>query len=341
MALSQVTYIGNGATQTFSLTFNYISKNHVKVFVNGVEDLTFTFPTSSSVTLTSIPPSGSLVLIKRVTPSSPIVDFVDGSNLTEVMLDTATNQAIYIAQEAFDGVATSDAIADAVTSASVSASNAATSASNASASATSASNSATSASNSAAIAQAAAGTVTPATQAQAEAGTNNTAFMTPLRVFQAIVQKVLDLPSLFVKGNTTLGAAGTDTTTIVSQLQANSSVGTSGQVLTSRGSNLSPQWTDNQAIGVGQTWQNVTGSRAIGTTYTNSTGKPILALISVTVSSSSNANIILNGTAVSFVYGNTASASIIPVTLIIPAGATYSVNINSGSPSINIWQELR
>ena len=28
-------------------------------------------------------------------------------------------------------------------------------------------------------------------------------------------------------------------------------------------------------IGVGQTWQNVTSSRAIGTIYTNSTGRPI------------------------------------------------------------------
>lgn len=43
--------------------------------------------------------------------------------------------------------------------------------------------------------------------------------------------------------NATLGTSGTDTATIVSQVSANGSVGTAGQVLTSRGANLSPQWT--------------------------------------------------------------------------------------------------
>lgn len=33
-------------------------------------------------------------------------------------------------------------------------------------------------------------------------------------------------------------------------------------------------------IGVGQTWQNVTASRAFGVTYTNTTGKPIVLMIS-------------------------------------------------------------
>ena len=39
-----------------------------------------------------------------------------------------------------------------------------------------------------------------------------------------------------------LGDAGTDTTTITSQLSANGSVGTAGQILSSRGADLSPQW---------------------------------------------------------------------------------------------------
>ncbi len=43
--------------------------------------------------------------------------------------------------------------------------------------------------------------------------------------------------------NATLGTSGTDTTTIVSQVSANGSVGTAGQVHTSRGADLSPQWT--------------------------------------------------------------------------------------------------
>ncbi len=42
--------------------------------------------------------------------------------------------------------------------------------------------------------------------------------------------------------NVNLGSSGTDTTTILSQLSANSSIGTAGNVLASRGTNLSPEW---------------------------------------------------------------------------------------------------
>lgn len=49
--------------------------------------------------------------------------------------------------------------------------------------------------------------------------------------------------NLSANGNVALGDAGTDTTTINSQLSANGSVGTTGQFLTSRGTNTSPQWT--------------------------------------------------------------------------------------------------
>ncbi len=46
--------------------------------------------------------------------------------------------------------------------------------------------------------------------------------------------------------------------------------------------NLSGTNTGDQTlseIGVGQTWQDVTSSRASGVTYTNSTGKPITAVV--------------------------------------------------------------
>ena len=59
-------------------------------------------------------------------------------------------------------------------------------------------------------------------------------------------------------GNVALGDAGTDTTTVNSQLSANGSVGTSGQVLASRGSNLSPQWTTLSANSISQGDSNVT-----------------------------------------------------------------------------------
>lgn len=57
------------------------------------------------------------------------------------------------------------------------------------------------------------------------------------------------------------------------------SCGTSGNVLLSNGTN----WisTTNNAFGPGQTWQNLTGSRATDVTYTNSTSKPIFVVAQV------------------------------------------------------------
>ncbi len=51
------------------------------------------------------------------------------------------------------------------------------------------------------------------------------------------------LNTLNVAGSTQLGDFGTDVTTLVGQVVANNSTGSNGHVLTSRGPNLSPQWT--------------------------------------------------------------------------------------------------
>ena len=55
--------------------------------------------------------------------------------------------------------------------------------------------------------------------------------------------------------------------------------GSSGNILTSNGTT----WTSaaSTAFGVGQSWQNVTGSRSTGVTYTNNTGRPIFVIVQV------------------------------------------------------------
>ena len=127
MANSYVSYTGNGVTQTFSVTFPYISKSHVKVYVDNVETTSFTWPTSSTVTLNTVPPAGVTVTIRRSTPSTPLVDYVDGSSLTESMLDTANLQNLYIVEEIRDttDVATVSAIVGSASGYAASASSAA------------------------------------------------------------------------------------------------------------------------------------------------------------------------------------------------------------------------
>ena len=103
---ARVSYTANGSTNTFSFSFPYILTSHVKAFVNGVEDTNITFPTSSSVQLSSTPANGAVVLIQRITPSDArLVDFQDGSVLTSSDLDRSADQNFFISQETSDDVA--------------------------------------------------------------------------------------------------------------------------------------------------------------------------------------------------------------------------------------------
>ena len=85
------------------------------------------------------------------------------------------------------------------------------------------------------------------------------------------------------------------------------------------------------SLGVGQTWTVLTGSRAIGTTYTNSTGKPIQVCISTDINS---AYFFINGVDMyipNYLYFGSHY-------FIVPNGQTYRLE---GAGGINSWSELR
>jgi hypothetical protein len=93
-------------------------------------------------------------------------------------------------------------------------------------------------------------------------------------------------------------------------------------------------------IGVGQTWQDMTGSRAIGTTYTNSTGRPIYVLVSV---SQNTSGIGINGSIAGLAintHQDNGSGSTGPFFGIIPNGVTYVISTETGK-TLNSWLELR
>jgi hypothetical protein len=95
------------------------------------------------------------------------------------------------------------------------------------------------------------------------------------------------------------------------------------------------------SLGWGQTWTDVTGSRVKATTYTNSTGRPIMVAITCT-SSGSPSPYTLSG----FVNGinilqSSTGFDIDNLTWIVPNGATYKIELASTATSILIWAELR
>ena len=116
---------------------------------------------------------------------------------------------------------------------------------------------------------------------------------------------------------------------------------TSGNVLTSNGTT----WTSVApagGIGVGQSWQNLTGSRSLGTTYTNSTGRPIEIAIAISAAGKgNNLTITINGVGLltnQFNWGSGDANNGNFMTFIIPDGHTYSVSVGN---SIQTWAELR
>ena len=113
MAHSYITYSGNGSTAKFALSFlggSALRKEHVKVYVGGVEQLPNQYSIDNGVTEVtfsagSIPASGASIVIKRVTPetaSQRVVDFAPGSVLTAKDLDESSLNSLYAAQETED-----------------------------------------------------------------------------------------------------------------------------------------------------------------------------------------------------------------------------------------------
>lgn len=96
---------------------------------------------------------------------------------------------------------------------------------------------------------------------------------------------------------------------------------------------------NNKSFGVGQTYQNMTGSRSSGVTYTNSTSKTIYVIGSLdgddqNISLSINGNIVARqGTTPPGTGDNYHSIS-----APIPSGSNYSFTISGGT--LNVW-ELR
>lgn len=103
--------------------------------------------------------------------------------------------------------------------------------------------------------------------------------------------------------------------------------------------------TDAKAADLAGTAQAYTGvSRALGVTYTNSTGRPIMVVAVIACPASPIARFVVyvNGFAITANIGNGASGSIdIPITFPVKAGSTYGIFVATGSPSLSSWVEMR
>lgn len=96
-------------------------------------------------------------------------------------------------------------------------------------------------------------------------------------------------------------------------------------------------------FGDGQTWTDMTSSRALNTTYTNSTGKTIFVIPRASIGAAAQGNFtgLVNGSTVFFLTMNSAGAWTMPLIMMVPNGATYNFNATgTGATYVACW-ELR
>jgi len=105
MPITYNIYTATASQTNFAIPFSYIDTTHIKVQINGTETSTFTV-VGSNVVLDSGATVGDQVRLYRQTPGREasakimLVDFQDGSVLSEAELDKACQQLLFLAQEA-------------------------------------------------------------------------------------------------------------------------------------------------------------------------------------------------------------------------------------------------
>lgn len=103
MYLATITRTGDGTAPVVNLTFPYISPDDIVVYVDGVA-VAYHYTGSSTITLDQAVAAGSTIVVRRQTPRNLLVDFTDGSTLTETDLDLLATQLIYRTEEAADAI---------------------------------------------------------------------------------------------------------------------------------------------------------------------------------------------------------------------------------------------
>ena len=93
-----------------------------------------------------------------------------------------------------------------------------------------------------------------------------------------------------------------------------------------------------QQIGVGQTWQDVSGSRSAGTSYQNTTGRPIMFYVQLGNQNGNTTVQVSSDNSTWVEVGSSSNNAGTTHTVIVPDDYYYRV---SGTAALNAWAELR
>jgi hypothetical protein len=156
-----------------------------------------------------------------------------------------------------------------------------------------------------------------------------------------LTNKTLTSPVLTTPALGTVASGNISACTSTNMVLVTPSLGTPSALV---GTNISGTANSlNAGIGVNQTWTDVTASRFINSTYTNSTGKPITVNITFQAGVSINSGLLATVGGFQYLWGTYGSSSYSgrgSITFLVPAGLTYSVVNNSSAVGALIWAEL-
>jgi len=104
MANSFVRYTGNNSTTAYAIPFSYRAQSDITVTLGGVANTAFSYNgAGTQITFDTAPGTDVAIQITRTTSqASQLVNYSSGSVLTETDLDTDSQQAFFMSQEAID-----------------------------------------------------------------------------------------------------------------------------------------------------------------------------------------------------------------------------------------------
>lgn len=108
MAYAHQDFVATAGQQNFTFNIPYLSQNNISVFKNGnllATPADWTFLMAQVVRLTVGAALNDIIRVKRVTPiTTAIVDYANGSVLTDLELDATALQSLFAAQEVADSL---------------------------------------------------------------------------------------------------------------------------------------------------------------------------------------------------------------------------------------------
>ena len=96
------------------------------------------------------------------------------------------------------------------------------------------------------------------------------------------------------------------------------------------------------SLGYGQTYQDLTASRAKDTTYYNTTGKPILISVTGNIAATGQGSLKINNVVSAYgFYNSSTNNSYFGLVSVVPVNASYIWATVSGTITLQSWSELR